>query len=251
MPEEINRIVTDQIAGILFTPSEDGDENLLREGVSPERIFRVGNVMIDTLVRLKDRAQARWPLLPRTLGVPDAVLHAANYAVVTLHRPSNVDEPAHLTSLIETLAQISQLLPVIFPVHPRTRERLRAAGVDGGGRKLHLVAPAGHLDFLALQRNAALVITDSGGIQEETTFLGVPCLTMRTSTERPITTSLGTNRLIGRDVESLTLHVKRILEGDSPTGKSPPLWDGHAGERIVEVLARSLASGHADAAANA
>jgi UDP-N-acetylglucosamine 2-epimerase (non-hydrolysing) len=248
MPEEINRIVTDQIATILFTPSEDGDENLLREGVVPERIFRVGNVMIDTLVRLEDRAQARWPLLPRTLGVPAAVLHAGNYAVVTLHRPSNVDEPARLTRLIETLAHLSQLLPIIFPVHPRTRERLRAAGVDGSGRKLYLVAPAGYLDFLALQKSAALVITDSGGIQEETTFLGVPCLTMRTSTERPVTTSRGTNRLIGEDTESLMLHVKRILEGDRPTGKAPPLWDGHAGERIVKVLVSRFASGREGAA---
>jgi len=241
MPEEINRIVTDHIADILFTPSEDGDANLLREGISPEKIFQVGNVMIDTLVRLEDRARARWPLLPRTLGIPDTVLQAGSYAVVTLHRPSNVDEPVRLTRLVEALANISQLLPVVFPVHPRTRERLRAAGVDGSGQRLYLVAPAGYLDFLALQRDAALVITDSGGIQEETTFLGVPCLTMRSSTERPVTTSLGTNRVIGLDVESLTPQAKRILDGDRPSGKSPPLWDGHAGERIAGVLVKYLA----------
>jgi UDP-N-acetylglucosamine 2-epimerase (non-hydrolysing) len=242
MPEEINRIVTDRIADMLFTPSEDGDENLLREGVSPARIFRVGNVMIDTLVRLEGSAQERWPLLPGVLGVPDSVLTEQKYAVVTLHRPSNVDEPTRLIRLVEALADISQHLPVIFPVHPRTRERLRAAGIDMSNHQLWLVAPAGYLDFLALQRRAALVITDSGGIQEETTFLGVPCLTMRTNTERPVTISLGTNRLIGDDVEALKLHVKRICQGDRPSGRRPPLWDGHAGERIAAALAAHFAA---------
>jgi UDP-N-acetylglucosamine 2-epimerase (non-hydrolysing) len=242
MPEEINRIVTDAISDMLFTPSEDGDENLLREGVSPHRIFRVGNVMIDTLLHLEDKADQRWSLLPRALGVPEGFLREQNYAVVTLHRPSNVDEPARFARLVEALVGISRLLPVIFPVHPRTRERLHAAGIDVSGEKLCLVAPAGYLDFLALQRRAALVITDSGGIQEETTFLGIPCLTMRTSTERPVTTSLGTNRLIGDDVDSLRLHVTRILEGDRPAGTRPPLWDGRAGERIVAVLADRFAA---------
>jgi UDP-N-acetylglucosamine 2-epimerase (non-hydrolysing) len=248
MPEEINRVVTDGISDMLFTPSEDGDDNLLREGVSPAKIFRVGNVMIDTLVRLEKRAEERWPLLPRTLGVPDDALEAGNYAVVTLHRPSNVDEPARLTSLVDTLADISQRLPVIFPVHPRTRDRLRSAGIDLDSQKLRLVAPAGYLDFLALQRCAAFVITDSGGIQEETTFLGVPCLTMRTTTERPVTTAVGTNRLIGGDVNTLKLHVDRILSGDRPAGRRPPLWDGHAGDRIAAVLARHFVSRQVDVA---
>jgi UDP-N-acetylglucosamine 2-epimerase (non-hydrolysing) len=247
MPEEINRVVTDRISDMLFTPSEDGDDNLLREGVPPERIFRVGNVMIDTLVRLEKRAEERWPILARTLGAPNGILEAGRYAVVTLHRPSNVDEPTRLASLVDTLSDISQQLPVIFPVHPRTRERLRAAGIDVSGQKLCLVAPVGYLDFLALQRRAALVITDSGGIQEETTFLGVPCLTMRSTTERPVTMSLGTNRLIGGDVDSLKLHVGRILSGDRPAGKRPPLWDGRAAERIATVLAKHFVSRQAGA----
>ncbi len=248
MPEEINRIVTDRIADMLFTPSQDGDENLLLEGVSPDKIYRVGNVMIDTLLRLQGRAEERWPFLPRTLRLPDAVPRKQNYVLVTLHRPSNVDESAYLARLVETLTDISRHLPVIFPVHPRTRERLRAAGISVGGEQLYLVDPAGYLDFQALQKHAAVVITDSGGIQEETTFLGVPCLTMRSNTERPVTTSLGTNRLIGSDLDSLKLHVRRILEGERPAGKRPPLWDGHAGERIAAVLAAHFASRDVDTA---
>jgi UDP-N-acetylglucosamine 2-epimerase (non-hydrolysing) len=242
MPEEINRIVTDRIADILFTPSEDGDENLLREGVPPERIFRVGNVMIDTLLRLQDKAEARWPLLPCTLRIAGTLLPDGNYVLVTLHRPSNVDESAQLTRLVETLVEISRRLPVIFPVHPRTRARLRAAGISVGGQQLCLVDPAGYLDFLALQKHAAVVITDSGGVQEETTFLGVPCLTLRANTERPVTTSLGTNRLIGSDCDSLKLHVTGIIEGSRPMGRRPPLWDGRAGERIAAVLANHFAA---------
>jgi UDP-N-acetylglucosamine 2-epimerase (non-hydrolysing) len=243
MPEEINRIVTDQIADLLFTPSEDADENLLREGVKPGRIFRVGNVMIDTLVRLQDSADKRWPLLAQALGLPGAGLEEGRYALVTLHRPSNVDDPARLVALVGALADVSQRLPVLFPVHPRTRERLRAAGADRGGRNLYLVDPVGYLDFLALQKNAAVVITDSGGIQEETTFLSVPCLTMRSNTERPVTTVLGTNRLIGSDPASLLLHVARILDGRRPPGARPPLWDGQAGDRIAAVLSRLFGSG--------
>jgi UDP-N-acetylglucosamine 2-epimerase (non-hydrolysing) len=241
MPEEINRIVTDSVADVLFTPSEDGDENLLREGVAPDRIFRVGNVMIDTVLRLAHKADERWPLVSAALELPEGILRDQGYVLVTLHRPSNVDEPARLGALLETLADISRALPVVFPVHPRTRERLRASGATAG-EQLHLVPPAGYLDFLALQKHAALVITDSGGIQEETTFLGVPCLTMRANTERPITTSLGTNRLIGSDFNGLIYHVKRILSGERPIGRRPPLWDGHAAERIAAVLGDLCAS---------
>jgi UDP-N-acetylglucosamine 2-epimerase (non-hydrolysing) len=241
MPEEINRVVTDQIADLLFTPSDDADENLLREGVKPDRIFRVGNVMIDTLVRLQDSADDRWPLVGQALGLPTARLEEGRYALVTLHRPSNVDDAGRLMALVQALADVSQRLPVVFPVHPRTRERLRAAGASGGGRNLYLVDPVGYLDFLALQKRAAVVITDSGGIQEETTFLGVPCLTMRSNTERPVTTVLGTNRLIGSDPANLQLHVGRILDGQRPQGGRPPLWDGHAGERIAAVLSRIFA----------
>jgi UDP-N-acetylglucosamine 2-epimerase (non-hydrolysing) len=241
MPEEINRIITDRIADLLFTPSEDGDENLVREGISPERIFRVGNVMIDTLLRLQGKSEERWPLLPRLLRIPD-LAPGEKYALVTLHRPTNVDDPGRLAGLIETLADISRDLSIIFPVHPRTRERLRVVGLEVTAPQLYLVDPVGYLDFQALQRHATLVITDSGGIQEETTFLGIPCLTMRANTERPVTTSLGTNRLLGTDLAGLKLHVRRILEGDRPSGKCPPLWDGHAGERIAAVLASRFAS---------
>jgi UDP-N-acetylglucosamine 2-epimerase (non-hydrolysing) len=242
MPEEINRLVTDRIADILFTPSADGDENLLREGVAGDNIFRVGNVMIDTLVRLEDRADERWAVLPGVLGLPAGVLREEKYALVTLHRPANVDDPARLLALVEAFGDISRHLPIIFPVHPRTRERLRAAGITGGSEQLWFVDPAGYLDFLALQKRAAVVITDSGGVQEETTFLGVPCLTMRSNTERPVTTTLGTNRLIGGDVGSLKLNVDRILRGERPEGKCPPLWDGRAADRIAEVLSGRLAS---------
>jgi UDP-N-acetylglucosamine 2-epimerase (non-hydrolysing) len=243
MPEKINRIVTDRIADMLFTPSEDGDENLLREGISPDRIFRVGNVMIATLVRLEESAKERWPLLPHTLGVPGYVLEEQPYAVVTLHRPSNVDEPTRLTRLVEALANISQHLAVVFPVHPCTHERLHAAGIDKSGHQLWLVAPVGYLDLLALQKTRGSGNHRLRGIQE-TTFLGVPCLTVRTNTERLITTSLGTNRLIGSDVEGLKLHVKGILNGDRQAGRRPPLWDGHAGERIAGILATHLTSQH-------
>jgi len=234
--------VTDRISDILFTPSEDGDENLLREGIPPERMFRVGNVMNDTLLRLHDQAEERWPLLPGSLGLVDTLLRDGNYALVTLHRPSNVDEPGRLARLVDALTDISRRLPVIFPVHPRTRARLRAAGIGLGGQGLCLVDPVGYLDFLALQKHAAVVITDSGGVQEETTFLGVPCLTMRSNTERPVTTSFGTNRLMGDDCDRLKLHVMSIIEGTRPAGRRPPLWDGHAGERIAAVLANHFAS---------
>jgi UDP-N-acetylglucosamine 2-epimerase (non-hydrolysing) len=237
MPEEINRVITDQISDILLTPSEDGDENLRREGVSADRIFRVGNVMIDTLLRLEHKAETRWTGLGHALG-----LHALRkdaYALVTLHRPSNVDEPDQLRRLMETLKEISLRLPVIFPVHPRTRERLRAVSVPVSGQQFSLIDPLGYLDFLALEKFAAIVITDSGGVQEETTALGIPCLTMRENTERPVTVTIGTNRLIGKGNESLKGHVEDIL-ARRPTGRRPPLWDGHAGERIATVLASRL-----------
>jgi len=228
MPEEINRLLTDQIADLLFTPSADGDENLLREGVVAEKIHRVGNVMIDTLVRLLPKAENR-PILAE-LGLVE------QYALVTLHRPSNVDEPAMLREIMETLDRISHDIPVIFPVHPRTRQRLENTQYAIRNTQLHLIDPLGYLDFLALQRHATLVITDSGGIQEETTYLGVPCLTVRKNTERPVTVTLGTNILVGQNMERLRAEVGRILAGDGKRGRVPPLWDGHAAERIANVI---------------
>jgi UDP-N-acetylglucosamine 2-epimerase (non-hydrolysing) len=228
MPEEINRLLTDQISSFLFTPSEDGDQNLLREGISPEKIYRVGNVMIDTLVRLIP--QADWPQAS-DLG--------AKFALVTLHRPANVDEPSFLQEILQTLSQVSRQLPVVFPVHPRTRKRIDELGVKleiNGWLKL--VEPLGYLEFLALQRRATVVITDSGGVQEETTYLGIPCLTVRENTERPITVTMGTNILVGRDLNRLYEEIQKVLHGDGKCGRVPPLWDGHAGDRIAEALAR-------------
>ena len=223
MPEEINRIVTDRLANLLFTPSADGDENLLREGVEPEKIYRVGNVMIDSLIRLLPAAMR----CPKN-GLPE------RFALVTLHRPSNVDDPTTLNSILDSLLTVSEELDVIFPVHPRTRRRISEFGTDAA--KLHLLDPLPYVEFLALQRRATAVITDSGGIQEETTYLGVPCLTLRGNTERPVTVTAGTNTLIGTDNKKLHSELAKILEGKTKSGSIPPLWDGNAGERIAEIL---------------
>jgi UDP-N-acetylglucosamine 2-epimerase (non-hydrolysing) len=223
MPEEINRIVTDRLADMLFTPSEDGDINLQREGIPAEKIFRVGNVMIDSLVQL----------------LPVAMQCAKNglpkrYALVTLHRPSNVDEGESLRSILLALLAVNEQMEVVFPVHPRTRQRIEQFGIDA--KKLHLLEPLPYIEFLSLQHGAAVVITDSGGIQEETTYLGVPCLTLRNNTERPVTVTVGTNVLIGHDLGRLGSELSKIIEGKAKKGSVPPLWDGHAAERIAEAL---------------
>jgi UDP-N-acetylglucosamine 2-epimerase (non-hydrolysing) len=241
MPEEINRLLTDQIADLLFTPSADGDENLLREGVAPDKIHRVGNVMIDSLVRLLSVAET-------STIVTDLNLRAGNYGLVTLHRPSNVDNPRTLASIMDALHEISRDVTLIFSVHPRTRQRLETSDHHHPGSRVHILDPLSYIDFLALQRQARLVVTDSGGIQEETTFLGVPCLTVRENTERPVTVILGTNHLVGQDMKRLRTEVARILAGDQKRGQIPPLWDGHAAERIAAAVmapgGRNLASGH-------
>src|SRR5271167_4435151 len=223
MPEEINRIVTDRLANLLFTPSEDGDENLRREGVEAGKIHRVGNVMIDFLIRL----------LPAAMRCPENGL-PARYTLVTLHRPSNVDDGATLKSILDSLLEVSARLNVIFPVHPRTRQRIAEFGIDAA--RLHLLDPLPYIEFLALQRRATVVITDSGGIQEETTYLGVPCLTLRSNAERPVTVNMGTNVLVGRDRRLLDSELTRILEGRAKKGSIPPLWDGRASDRIVRAL---------------
>lgn len=226
MPEEINRLLTDQVADLLFTPSAEAGENLLREGAAAEKIHFVGNVMIDTLVRLLVRASS--------VGLEDV---PARYALVTLHRPSNVDDPVVLRRIIGALDEISRELPVLFPIHPRTRQRLDEweveVSVDG---QLRLMEPVGYLEFLALQRRATVVITDSGGMQEECTYLGVPCLTLRDNTERPVTVTLGTNIVVGRDMKRLRQEVDQILVGRAKQGTIPPLWDGKASERIAGVV---------------
>ena len=224
MPEEINRLVTDQLADVLYTPSEDGDRNLRREGIAPEKIFRVGNVMIDSLVKLLPLAQRQ-----NKNGLPE------RYALVTLHRPANVDESATLKSILQSLLEVNRDLSVVFPAHPRTRQRISDFGLNAG--QLQLLDPLPYIDFLGLQSRATVVITDSGGIQEETTYLGVPCLTLRENTERPITVSLGTNILVGSDPDRLRSELSRVLAGKAKKGAVPPLWDGHAGERIAALLA--------------
>jgi UDP-N-acetylglucosamine 2-epimerase (non-hydrolysing) len=224
MPEEINRLVTDQLADMLFTPSEDGDINLQKEGIPAERIFRVGNVMIDSLVRLLPAAQ-----LQNRNRLPE------RYALVTLHRPANVDDGVILKRILQSLLEVSQDLSVIFPAHPRTRKRIADFGLQAD--QLQILDPLSYLEFLGMQSRATVVITDSGGIQEETTYLGVPCLTLRENTERPVTVSLGTNVLVGRDPEKLRSELSRVLAGNAKKGTMPPLWDGHAGERIAALLA--------------
>ena len=232
MPEEINRVITDQLADLLFTPSEDGDRNLCREGISPDKIYRVGNVMIDSLVRLLPVA-----MKCRANGFPP------RYALVTLHRPSNVDDSQVLRRILECMVGVSSELGVVFPVHPRTRQRISEFGLET--KNLHLTEPMPYIEFLALQAGAAVVITDSGGIQEETTYLGVPCLTLRHNTERPITEELGTNILVGNDTVRLRIELSKILAGNAKRGTIPPLWDGQASERIAEISVQWVAASRA------
>jgi UDP-N-acetylglucosamine 2-epimerase (non-hydrolysing) len=237
MPEEVNRLITDQLSDLLFTPSQDGDENLLHEGVAREKIHFVGNVMIDTLIRLKglaldqgvrDRLETAHPVFGKILD--------GRYGLVTLHRPSNVDDPDTLRRIVTTLGEISEELPIVFAVHPRTRQRLKEMNLEDPHPGLHLTDPVGYLEFLLLQHQAAIVITDSGGIQEETTFLKIPCLTLRPNTERPVTVDMGTNTMIGLDFERLKAEVRTILNGGAKEGQIPPLWDGKASERIADII---------------
>ena len=231
MPEEINRIVTDHLSDYLFTTEESGDANLLKEGVAPDRIHFVGNCMVDTLKKHEAVALERAPwsgfgLQPR------------EYALVTLHRPSNVDSAEALSALMESIRRVSSLMPVVFPVHPRTRGRLEAAGGSLTGN-LRLCEPLPYLTFLGLMAQARLVLTDSGGIQEETTALGVACITLRHNTERPITMTHGTNRL-ATSAEEIQACVAEILAGHWPAGRDVPLWDGKASVRIVDIISRDM-----------
>ena len=230
MPEEINRLVTDQLADVLFTPSTDGDENLAREGIAREKVFFVGNVMIDTLIRFLPKADEVYPKLKADLSLE-------SYGLVTLHRPSNVDDESTFLPMLQALDSLSRKLPLIFPVHPRTQQKW-SVQLAQCSPNLRPIEPLGYLEFLALQKNATMVITDSGGIQEETTYLGVPCLTLRENTERPITLTSGTNVLIGRDWDLLKYHFYEALKGGHKAKALPPLWDGKAAERIADILTR-------------
>ena len=235
MPEEINRLVTDAISDLLFTTCRDADENLIREGIPPEKIFFVGNVMIDSLRKFEPMAEAS-PILD-TLA-----LEPKGYGLLTLHRPSNVDERSRFEGIIRALGEIQTRLPLIFPVHPRTRKTLVELGLQSQVDRmenLKSIAPVGYLDFLKLEKHARLVLTDSGGIQEETTVLGVPCLTLRENTERPITVEVGTNQLVGMDRARIVHAAMDILDGGRKSGRIPEGWDGRAAERIVEVLQKT------------
>ena len=235
MPEEINRILTDAISDLLFTTSQDADKNLKSEGIAADKIRFVGNVMIDSLLehlKLAERSNVR-----NELGVD-----GKDYAVLTLHRPSNVDEKAVFTGILDALLTISEKLPIIFPVHPRTRTRIDEFGFAGriANSNIKLIEPLGYLDFMRLYSGAKLVLTDSGGLQEETTVLGIPCLTLRHNTERPITIELGTNVLVGTDAEKIKQAARDALDDETSTSaKIPPLWDGKTAGRICDELIRT------------
>lgn len=240
MPEEINRILTDQISDYLFTPSEDANENLKREGINESKIFLVGDIMIDSLISNLKKADKSKIL--KNLGI-----ESKEYAVLTLHRPSNVDNKKSLSQIIKALKVISQKIPIIFPLHPRTEKQIKNFGYEGYFNfikppistlisGINCIKPLGYLDFLHLVKNAKFVLTDSGGIQEETTVLGIPCLTLRDTTERPITVESGTNTLVFNDTKKIIAESYKILEGKYKKGSCPEEWDGKTAERIVKVL---------------
>ncbi len=240
MPEEVNRVITDAIADLLFTTEQSAARNLMQEGVPSEKIFFTGNVMIDSLVTAL--AAARRSTILDQLGV-----RPQKYAVLTLHRPSNVDDPERLQSTLRAISEIAKDIPVIFPIHPRTAGRVSSLRIENirdwsgtaaiGSQGIWTVPPASYLDFLCLMDSSAMMITDSGGVQEETTYLGIPCLTYRDNTERPVTITNGTNRLIGTSPAELVIAAKKALSEKHRNGHvPPPLWDGHAAERIVRVI---------------
>lgn len=232
MPEEINRILTDRLAQLLFTPSRDADTNLIREGIAANGIHCVGNVMIDTLITMLPLAQKR-------LIVQDLGLVPHQFVLATLHRPANVDEETVLRDILTAFEEIGERYPVVFPVHPRTRERITRWGLAPGNSAVRWMEPLGYLDFLALMSLAGCVVTDSGGVQEETTFLHVPCLTLRPNTERPITIQVGTNRLVSSKRDELISALEHALGEDSRLATIPEFWDGKASQRIIDVM-RSL-----------
>ncbi len=234
MPEEINRLVTDAVSTYLFTPSRDADENLTREGRSPDDVYFVGNVMVDSLLKFRETA------LRTSTALDELGVRPREYALLTLHRPRNVDDASALGAFLEALERIARELPVVYPMHPRSGKMLEAAGLGERARsidRLVLTGPLGYLDFIALEARAKFVMTDSGGVQEETTVLGVPCLTLRPNTERPVTVTEGTNRVVGSDPDAVVDAALEAVRGGVPAGaRVPELWDGRAAERIAGVL---------------
>ena len=235
MPEEINRVLTDQISDLLFTTEADGATNLMREGIAADRIHFVGNVMIDTLLANRERAI---PAEETLGGIAGFAGDPAGFGVLTLHRPSNVDDPVVLRRLLEVLAQLSERLPLVFPIHPRTRGRIADAGLSPvlAASRIALTDPLGYLQLLGLMAKARIVLTDSGGLQEETTALGIPCVTLRENTERPITVEQGTNTIVGTDPAKIKDCFDEVMASGGKSGRVPELWDGQAAERIADTL---------------
>jgi UDP-N-acetylglucosamine 2-epimerase (non-hydrolysing) len=236
MPEEVNRVLTDQISDFLFTTEASAEDNLRKEGIGPEKIFFVGNCMIDTLMKNRERALQR-PTLEK-FG-----LEEKGYAVMTLHRPSNVDEAGPLRGIFEAVSEIGQRIPVLFPIHPRTRKMFESFGLapePEEGKGIRMVEPLGYLDFLCLMARSRMILTDSGGIQEESTVLGVPCLTLRFNTERPVTLTQGTNQLVGNKKEKILEAAGKVFAGKIQEGRTPDLWDGGAADRITDIVIEKL-----------
>jgi len=244
MPEEINRVLTDQISDLLYTTERSAHENLAREGIDPGRVKFVGNAMIDSLLASKPNAVPPDEVLRRAGVDPSIIDSPHGFGVVTLHRPSNVDQPETLAPLIETMREISKRVPLILVTHPRTRKNIERFGLrPNRAEDLPMLPPQGYLEMLGLMASATLVLTDSGGVQEETTALAVPCLTLRDNTERPITVAQGTNTLVGRNPEAILSGVNAILTTGGKRGRIPELWDGRAAHRIAEHLQQWLAGG--------
>jgi UDP-N-acetylglucosamine 2-epimerase (non-hydrolysing) len=235
MPEEINRLVTDVISDYLFVTEQSGLDNLKREGIPDKKVHFVGHVMIDSLIHFAEKAK-------HSAIMEELKVLPQDYALVTLHRPSNVDGKESFTRLLDAFSEIEKKLKIIFPIHPRSRKMIEQFGLQekvDNMKNLHLLKPLGYLDFMKLMHNAKLLLTDSGGIQEETTYLGIPCLTMRENTERPVTVEIGTNVIVGSDTELIVKEVRKIIKGEAKKGEIPELWDGKAAERIVAILAET------------
>jgi len=246
MPEEINRVLTDQISDLLFTTEKSAAANLEKEGIATDKIHFVGNVMIDTLrFNLTDAVPSK-ATIDTLLECGQQSDFSRGYGLVTLHRPANVDDPVVLERLLRVLAEVGTEVPLVFPVHPRTRQRIVDSGLDSllAGTAFYMVPPLGYLEMLGMMKDARLVLTDSGGIQEETTALGVPCVTLRENTERPITVEQGTNTIAGTDPEKIRASVREILDNGGKSGRIPELWDGRAAERIAEIIRCKLEEQH-------